>query len=132
MHFIEPIRDACSHALLETFRCTAKTGTHQPWMGSPKCRHFSQHGSANNFEQIAGQRRVGLEAEEYVAGYLGIPRDPDFAVTESGDCRDAAVDRAALLAADRHLDLDAGLLANIDLLHRERVPLKQPADHPGS
>ena len=92
MHLSEPICDACSHALLETFRCTAKANTRQPTKGSQKRRHFSVHRAVNNLEQIGGERHVGFEAEEHVAGYHGIPRDPNFAVTKLGDRRDAAVD----------------------------------------
>ena len=36
-----------------------------------------------------------------------------------------------LFAADRHLDLDAAFFADIDHLHRQRVPLEQPSDHLG-
>jgi hypothetical protein len=34
-------------------------------------------------------------------------------------------------ATDRYLDLDAALPADIDLLHRQRISLKQPTDHLG-
>jgi hypothetical protein len=33
------------------------------------------------------------------------------------------------LTSDSHLDLDAPLLANFDLVDSERVALEQPADH---
>ena len=131
MHLIEPISDAGRHALLKASRCGAKTNAAQPRLCRPKRRERSRHGAVDDIEQIAGQCRVGVEAEEHVARHHGVPRDPHLAITEARDRRDAAVDRAPLLAADRYLDLDAALLADIDLLHRQRITLKQPTDHLG-
>ena len=54
----------------------------------------------------------------------------DLPVTP-GNGRDAAIDRPPLLATDGHFNLAANLVADIDLLHRQRVALKQPSNHLG-
>ena len=117
--------------LAESFSMHREDQRRAAEVGRPKRRERGRHGAVDDVEQIAGQRRVGVEAEEHVARHHGVPRDPHLAVTEARDRRDAAIDRTPLLAADRYLDLDAALLADIDLLHRQRISLKQPTDHLG-
>ena len=101
-------------------------------MCRPKRYERRCRGAIDDVEQIAGQRRVGGEAEEHVARHHGVPCDPHLAVAETRDSRDAAIDRTSLLATDRHLDPNAGFLADIDLLHRQRITLEQPTDHLGA
>ena len=63
--------------------------------------------------------------------YRLTPHPPGCFARNSRDCRDAAIDRTPPLAPDRDLDLDTTFLADVNLLHRQRIPLEQPADHVG-
>src|SRR5215467_687102 len=89
-------------------------------MPHAKIDEGGRHRTVDDAEQIAGHGRVSLKAEKHIARHHKVPYDPHLAVAEPRDCRDAAIDWTPPLAPDRHLDLDAAFLADVDLLHRQR------------
>src|SRR5579859_4949289 len=98
-------------------------------MRRPEDIELGPHGMVDQTVQVTGERCVALEPEVHITGHIAVTRDPDFAVTEPSDGRDAAVDRPSLLATDGDIGADAVSLPDVDLLHRQRVPLQQPTDH---
>ena len=61
------------HALLEAFRCAAETDAAEPRVRRTKRHERGRHGAVDDVEQIAGQRRIGVEAEEHVGRHHGVP-----------------------------------------------------------
>jgi hypothetical protein len=72
------------------------------------------------------KRERGVEVR-LVGALRGAADEPDLAVAEPRD--GPAVDRSSPATAERHLDLDAASGADLDLVHAERVALKQSSHH---
>jgi len=123
VYFIEAVRDACRHPLLKAFRCPAKRGAPQPRMVRPKRRELRPHGAVNHTEQIPGQHRVGLEAEEHITRNRPVPCHPNLAVAEPGDRSDAAIDRPSLPAyrSSRRPTISAAAIASASVQPLETV-----------